>query len=125
MNFYKKQNFILIVLLYLISVFITTIYRRYIYKYKKEDVFLLADIGNNILFVPSIYLLTILINKKPFYGKYIDIIFIFLIFSFIEITSKFVKGIGTYDIKDIVGLFIGAIIAFLLLKFNIINVPKS
>jgi uncharacterized membrane protein len=94
--------------------FINTYYRPYIYSHKIND-FGLANIGNNITFIPGTYFLLRLINQKYIYSKKGDILFHFIALSSLEILSAFIPHIGTFDIKDIVGLFVGALV----LNYNI------
>jgi uncharacterized membrane protein len=75
----------------------------------------LANIGNNITFIPGTYFLLRLINQKYIYSKKGDILFHFIALSSLEILSAFIPHIGTFDIKDIVGLFVGALV----LNYNI------
>jgi len=42
----------------------------------------------------------------------------FYFFSVIEILSYYIPYLGTFDFKDILGLFIGAILLFVFLKKN-------
>jgi hypothetical protein len=85
--------------------FVNTYYRPYIYNHNIND-FGLADIGNNITFIPGTYFLLRLFNQKYIYSPKGDILFHFIALSSIEILSAFIPHIGTFDLKDIVGLFV-------------------
>ncbi len=106
----KYFSYLLLCLLY--NYLITSCYRPYIYSNKIND-FGLADIGNNIIFIPGVYLLMRLFNQKYIYSKKGDILFHFIALSGLEILSAFIPHIGTFDIKDIIGLFVGALILYL------------
>ena len=74
----------------------------------------LADMGNNIIFIPATYFLLQIFNFKSKYGDIYSIYFSFLLLAVLEIVSKYIKYIGTYDLKDILGLFFGALLTHLL-----------
>lgn len=99
---------------------INVIYRPYIYINNIND-FGLADIGNNIFFIPGVYFMLNYIKKKPFFGLVKDIYFHLLILLIIEFLSKNLKIIGTYDIKDVFALVLGAIITHIMVNKLIIN----
>lgn len=120
----RSQNILLLILFYLLSVLISTFYRNFIYKNKIIDVLYLADTGNNLFFVPSIFIITLIVNNKFYYGKYKDPLMIFLVFFLIELISFYFKFLGTYDFKDIIALFIGLIITLILVKYDVINVKN-
>jgi hypothetical protein len=92
-------------------------YRPFIYEYNIND-YGLADIGNNLIFVPSSYFLILLFNKKPIYGVYKDVIIYFTFLSLIEVLSSVSRIFGTYDTKDVLGLAIGSFLTLLLIKIN-------
>jgi hypothetical protein len=100
---------------------INTFYRPYIYSNKIYD-YGIADIGNNLFFIPAIYLMTILIYKKPIFGYVKDIYFHLFILILIEILSNYIRFIGTFDVRDILALFVGAGLTFFIkLKLNLSN----
>lgn len=68
------------------------------------------------------YLLLNIFFKKFFFGKYLDILFYLMLLLIHEILSGFIKGIGTYDLKDIIGLTFGAILTFFMVKSKVMNV---
>ena len=90
-------------------------YRPYIYSHEIND-YGLADIGNNISFVPGVYFLLLLVRQKFYFGTLKDILWHTTILIFLETASLFVRGIGTFDFKDIIGLLIGAGITYLIMK---------
>lgn len=96
-------------------------YRPFIYENNIND-YGLADIGNNLIFVPSSYFLILLFNKKPIYGVYKDVIVFFTFLSLIEVLSFVSRIFGTFDTKDILGLAIGSFLTLLLIK--IYNLDK-
>jgi len=106
--------FIFLVINYILS----SIYRPFIYSNNIND-FGLADIGNNITFVPGAYFMVLLFRNKPFFCFYKDIYFHTSFLMLIEILSKFIKGIGTFDYKDIIGLLFGAFITYLIVKSSL------
>jgi hypothetical protein len=111
----SKNNIVYLFLCLVYNYLITSYYRPYIYSHKIDD-FGLADIGNNISFIPGVYLLMRVFNQKYIYSKKGDILFHFIVLSCLEILSGFIPHIGTFDIKDILGLLIGAILLFLFIK---------
>lgn len=113
----KLKNFLYFITFLTINIILVNIYRPYIYINKIYD-FGFADVGNNIFFIPCVYFMTLFFSKKNIWGKYKDIYFHFLILTFFEILSKYIEGIGTYDSKDILALFIGSIITYLIVKFE-------
>ena len=111
-NYTQIGIFIKLGICLLYGFFVNTYYRPYIYFHKIND-FGLADIGNNITFIPGTYFLLRLFNQKYIYSKKGDVIFHFIALSGLEILSAFIPHIGTFDIKDIFGLFVGALILYL------------
>ena len=119
----KIEKIIFVIIFYAIGFFLSSIYRPFIYSNEIND-FGIADIGNNIVFVPGIYFLVSLISIKPVKGIYKDI-FIHTSFLIIfEILSLFIKGIGTFDFKDIFGLLIGAGITYLIIRLRTNNLTE-
>lgn len=111
----RPTIFFYVVIFYLLGLLLSSYYRPYIY-YNKINDFGLADIGNNILFVPGVYFLLLFIRKKPSWGIIKDIYYILTSLVLAEILSFFIKGIGTFDFKDIIALSIGAGITYLIMK---------
>jgi len=111
----RPTIFIYVVIFYLLGLFLSSYYRPYIYFNNIND-FGLADIGNNIMFVPGVYFLLLFIRKKPIWGILKDIYYILTSLIIAEILSFFIKGIGTFDFKDIIALSIGAGITYLIMK---------
>ena len=119
--FYKKYKNILIFLVLLIIGNMISFIRMKLIKSGQIENYGIIEITRAIVFIPIMYLLLIIIFKKSFFGKYLDI-FIYLIFLLIhEISSKFINGIGTYDSKDVIGLIIGALLTFYMVKSNFIS----
>ena len=108
----KKLVYILFSLI-IFSIILNTTYRPYIFYNKITD-FGISDIGNNFFFIPIAYLLIFLIRKSFIFGKNKDILFHFIFLSFFECLSFFFKILGVFDIKDILGLFIGALLTKLI-----------
>lgn len=79
----------------------------------------ISDIGNNMLFVPGAYCLTYLMRSKFFISRVGDIFFYFFVLTIIELLSFYIKKLGVFDYKDIIGLFIGTMITYLFFKDNI------
>ena len=94
------------------SIVIGNFYRPYIYSHKIND-YGFADIGNNLSFIPGVYSIKYLLNKEYIFSKYKDVIFYFIFLSLVEIASYFIPYF-----KDILGLFIGAVLLFVFLKNN-------
>jgi hypothetical protein len=113
---YKKKTVILLLILLIYNFAINTFYRPYIYKNNIDD-YGIADVGNNITFIPGVYCFLYLVRRKYFFSKQKDIVIHFCVLCTIEIISAFVPHFGTFDPKDILGLLIGA----LLLSFFIKN----
>ncbi len=111
----SKRNIIIIIVSFIYSLLINTFYRPYIYNNHLCD-FGIADIGNNLAFIPGVYFLSNSIRSKYIISKYYDIWLCLLLFASIECFSYFIPFLGTFDIKDIFGLLIGAIILFYLVK---------
>ena len=107
----------LIILFFIYSFIVNSVYRPYIYREKIYD-FGVADIGNNIAFVPGIYLLSYLINRKFLVSKYLDIWLCFILFATVEIISYFIPFFGTFDFKDIIGLLFGAFLIYFIVKYD-------
>ena len=108
----KKLVYILFSLI-IFSIILNTTYRPYIFYNKITD-FGISDIGNNFFFIPLSYLFIILTKKSFIFGKNKDILFHFIFLSFFEFLSFFFKILGVFDIKDILGLFIGALLTKLI-----------
>lgn len=113
MNRTKALYLFLLFLSY--SIIVTSIWRPYVYSHKIFD-FGIADIGNNIAFVPGVYLAVNLFNKRFMVSKYADIWISFCLLTFVEIASYYVPHIGTFDLKDILGLFIGSLLIYFIVK---------
>lgn len=111
----SKRNIIILIVCFVYSLLINSIYRPYIYINRIND-FGIADIGNNLAFIPGVYFLSNIIRKKYVISKYNDIWLCFLLFSTVELISYFLPFIGAFDMKDIFGLLIGAVILFFLVK---------
>jgi hypothetical protein len=97
------------------SIFIGNFYRPFIYSHKINDYFF-ADVGNNISFIPGVYSINYLLKGKYIFSKFKDVFFYFIFLSLVEILSYFIPLTGTFDFKDIIGLFIGAVLLFIFLK---------
>ncbi len=114
-NFNKISLIFICFLFILINFLIVSIYRPFIYSSKIND-FGFADIGNNLLFIPTVYIFLHITKTKFIFDKYKDITLHFFILSFVEVLSYFFKGIGTFDFKDILALFFGAILTYFIAK---------
>ncbi len=118
----KLKHIIFYFLIFLIINYIlSSIYRPFIYSNNIND-FGLADIGNNITFVPGAFFMVFLFRNKPFFGFYRDIYFHTSFLILVEILSKYIKGMGTFDYKDIVGLLFGAVLTFIIVKQHQVKV---
>ncbi len=117
---FRKKATALLVILFIYNFIVNSYYRPFIYKNNIND-FGFADVGNNFIFIPSIYLLFFLFRNKFFFSKYKDIIFHLLFLSFIEFLSAFIPHLGTYDFKDICALAFGSIFILLFMKFCMTN----
>lgn len=115
----KKQNILFAILIcFLYGFILNTYYRPYVYLSKLND-FGFADIGNNLTFVPGVYLIYMYTNKKKLVSPY----YCLLLFCIIELASFFFTTLGTFDLKDILGLIIGTLFLKLFLKYQ--NVKNS
>jgi hypothetical protein len=113
----NRTHYLIILICLLYGFVINNYYRPFIYTNKIND-YGIADIGNNITFIPGTYLLMRLFRQNYICSPKKDIIIHFIILSGVEIISEFIPHIGTFDIKDIVGLFIGALILFLFVEYK-------
>lgn len=110
----KKKILISILICFMYGIILNTFYRPYIYLNKIDD-FGLADIGNNLTFIPGVYLIYLYTNKTQ---KLIDPSYCLLILGLIELASYFVPFLGTFDIKDIIGLSIGTLFLKIFLNYE-------
>lgn len=103
----------IIILLFLVGygIFINSVMRPYVYHNNLND-FGFSDIGNNIIFIPILSLLYDIFIKKFIINRTFDSVIHFVVLSVIELLSIKYKSLGTYDFKDIIGLFIGLLISF-------------
>ena len=111
----KRILIVYVLFFYLAGLFLSSWYRPYIYSNAIND-YGLADIGNNIPFIPAVYFSMLLLRQKFFYGAIKDIYYYAGFLIVIEILSGLIDGIGTFDFKDIIGLLIGAGITYGLMK---------
>jgi uncharacterized protein YneF (UPF0154 family) len=111
----KNMLKLILILNIIFGFFINTFFRPYIYSNNIND-FGIAGMGNNFLFIPSVYIMLYLFKIKFIFDKYKDVIFHFFILSLVEVLSYFFKGIGTFDFKDILALFFGAILTYFIAK---------
>ena len=111
----KYWNFSILIVCLIYNFIVNSIYRPYIYSNKIND-FGLADIGNNVTFIPGVFILFRLFGSKYIFSKNKDIIFHFCVLGFVEILSAFIPHMGTFDPKDLFGLFLGALITYFLFK---------
>lgn len=118
----EKKQIIIILIVCLAYNFLINCYHRHFIYYNKIDDYSLADIGNNIIFIPSCYFLYYLIKGKFIFSNKKDIYFHTLLLSGVEILSKYVPYLGTFDIKDIIGLMTGASLTYALSKKIIHNI---
>jgi len=117
----STYNIIYFILFLVINYVLSSVYRPFIYTNKLND-YGLADVGNNIIFVPGVYFMVLILRKKPFFGFYKDVYFHTFFLIIIEILSKYINGIGTFDYKDIVGLLLGGIMTIYIVRKHI---PKT
>lgn len=117
----RSKLFFILGICFLYNFAINNFYRPYIYANKIND-FGLADIGNNVVFVPTLYLVLSIVRKKFIISKYLDIIYLLGVLCIAEILSAFVPNIGTFDFRDIIGLFIDAILVYIFIKIEESNV---
>lgn len=108
----NRTDYLIILICLLYGFLINNYYRPFIYTNKIND-YGLADIGNNITFIPGSYMLMRLFRQKYISSQKNDIVIHFISLSSVEILSAFIPYIGTFDVKDIIGLFIGALILYL------------
>ncbi len=113
-----KYSIVYFIIFLVINYVLSSIYRPFIYSNSIND-YGLADVGNNIIFIPGVYFMVLCLRKKPFFGFYKDIYFHLLFLTIVEVLSKYIKGIGTFDYKDIVGLLLGGVITILIVKIHL------
>lgn len=119
-----KYSIVYFIILLIINYVLSSIYRPFIYSNNIND-YGLADVGNNIIFIPGVYFMILLFRKKPFLGFYKDIYFHVLFLVIVEISSKYINGIGTFDYKDIVGLLLGGLLTILIVKLHLKKPPTT
>lgn len=110
----KKKILLFIVLCFIYNVTMSTFYRPYIYSNKIND-FGIADIGNNITFIPAVYFITYLFNGRYLASKYYDLYIQLGFLVSLEAASYFFHFLGTFDLKDIFGASVGTIITHITL----------
>ena len=123
-EFKRIYIFFYLTIFYLLGLFLSSYYRPYIYSNNIND-YGLADIGSNILFVPGVYFLILFIRNKPLFGLIKDIYYHLFILIIVEILSYFIDGIGTFDIKDILALPVGAGITYFIMKNKRLPIKHS
>jgi len=121
MLYRKYQNLILFFIFIIIGNIISYI-RLELIKSEQINNYGVIEFMRSVIFIPVMYLLLNIIFRKNFYGKYMDIFISLMLLLIHEIASKYINGIGTYDIKDVLGLIFGAVLTFLMVKSKIINV---
>lgn len=99
----------------LIGYLLNSIYRPFAYANHIKD-FGLADAGNNLIFVPGIYFLNLLVRNKPIFTYFKDILLVLSLYLFVETLQMLDIIPGTFDLMDIIGLIIGAMLTFILSK---------
>lgn len=114
----NKLFFFIICLFY--GLYINNIYRVELLSNNSKKGFLF-DVGSNIVFIPILYSLLSYFLKKQFNSPLKDITNIFIFLSILEVLSYFFPFFGTFDIKDIIGLFLGSIITIIVY----IHEPKN
>ena len=90
---------------------LNSVYRPYIYTNGIAD-FGLADAGNNLIFVPSVYFLLLLVRNRPLTTYQGDILLILGVYLAREVLQLVGAIPGTFDWLDLIGLTIGAMFAF-------------
>lgn len=110
----KKKILFSILICFIYGFLINTYYRPFIYINKIDD-YGLADIGNNLTFIPGVYLIYLYTNNNQ---NLISPYYCFLFFSLIELISYFFPFLGTFDIQDILGLFIGTLFLKIFLYYE-------
>lgn len=107
----KKTKLILLLLLLLVlSAFLSTPYRDYIYAHNIDD-FGLADVGGNIFVVAILSIISWLGVFKLSNNKILDVFINTGIYLLLEVGSYFFPYIGTFDVKDLLVLPLGTLIA--------------
>lgn len=108
----------LLFLFALISYLLSSVYRPYIYLNNINDLGI-ADMGNNLFFIPGSWLLFCFImpnSMKTYEDNKMWIFCSFFVLSIVEILSMKYHIFGCFDLKDIFALLFGALIALYLNK---------
>lgn len=115
----KSERFkaiIVIIILFVIGLWVEPFRKT---GFHSDSVFkrFIATSNYSLGVIPFTYSLLFLFRGKPKFSKLMDILFCLIIFSIIEILALFnVYSTGTFDFNDIIALFIGAGITFLIFK---------
>lgn len=109
----RKYYFILTLVFLWCGYILSSVYRPYAYQKEITD-FGLADVANNIIFVPGVYFLILAIRNKPLVSYFYDIVLIWSIYISIELLQYVDLVPGTFDWADISGLTLGAVLAVVL-----------
>ncbi|AZQ64076.1 hypothetical protein EI427_18125 [Flammeovirga pectinis] len=121
---FKSYYFFFFILFFSIAFILNNYYRPYIYTNNIND-FGLADMASNLFFIPIgcvfFWMLSKTMTKKT---KELDVIISFVLLSLHEALSYFIPFLGVFDFKDILALFIGAVIAFYIQKNTTTNALK-
>ncbi len=117
----KKNIYRFLLIVFLgIGAFLSSHYRKEVYKSGDGNIFI-ADAGGNIVVVLILCLFfwgftskggTIKINGR--FNKVFDVFLMTCFYILSEIAALFVNFLGVFDIKDIYGYLIGAMLALLL-----------
>lgn len=113
MQINKKKVILSVSFLY--GICVNLIYRPFVYQNHLND-FGIADIGNNLTFIPVVYFISYFLKKGYRYSKYLDLIYCSIIFIIGEFLSYLFPVLGQFDFKDIIGLLIGTLIVFIVIK---------
>lgn len=107
-------KFIILLILVTYGIYVNTYLRDVSFHSENTFIKIVSDIGNNIIFIPSISIINDLFFKKILVGKLYDNFLHFSILSMIEVLSIKFKILGVFDYKDVLGLFIGLIFSIFL-----------
>lgn len=106
----KIRLVLLLIFLIAISAYLSTPYREYIYERNIND-YGLADVGGNLFVVTILSIICWLGVFKISNNRILDVLIVTAIYLILEIASYFFPYIGTFDIKDLIVLPFGTLIA--------------
>jgi hypothetical protein len=110
----KMKYSIVLAITFLIGIYVCNVHRDYIYENNLDSV--LADMGANLFCVPFMCYLWWATGFKPTQSKVLDVTALTLVYVVNEVFTYFSPDFGTFDMLDIWGLIIGAVVTLIILR---------